>query len=297
MAKIPLIMLGLGTRRPRFYLFCYLATIMVFAGLFWLIRADFYHPYARYEDSMLSEEQSLRVSLSLALRRAAREGPSLYPGTSIDIDSIRVGKIDTEDDHLVIQVGMTMAAGPPELHSQLYTSTVMKLPPVAIAEKNESGPPALMMFPQFLDPNVTLYIPKAADRTVEPTTVSLRPVFMRIYVSQDDVDRLRSFTGGRAGFPHRVPNSFGRLLYLSVVTITTVGYGDIVPLTDRARTLCGLEATLGIVLLGLFIGSVSSVKAEKVSKKTQVSLEPRLTPARSSEPTPAESRRLLQHLP
>jgi len=47
------------------------------------------------------------------------------------------------------------------------------------------------------------------------------------------------------------------MLYLSTITITTVGYGDIVPLTGLSRLLVGLEATCGIVLLGLLVSSLS----------------------------------------
>jgi hypothetical protein len=47
-----------------------------------------------------------------------------------------------------------------------------------------------------------------------------------------------------------------RMLYLSAVTITTTGYGDIVPLTSTARILTASEALAGTVLLGLFIYSL-----------------------------------------
>jgi hypothetical protein len=36
------------------------------------------------------------------------------------------------------------------------------------------------------------------------------------------------------------------MLYLSAITITTVGYGDIVPLTDTARVLVGIQAVYGL---------------------------------------------------
>ena len=45
------------------------------------------------------------------------------------------------------------------------------------------------------------------------------------------------------------------MLYLSMVTITTLGYGDIVPLTNTARILIGVESTLGIIIMGWFVNS------------------------------------------
>ena len=50
---------------------------------------------------------------------------------------------------------------------------------------------------------------------------------------------------------------FGRMLYLSAVTITTVGYGDIVPLTNVARSAVAAEAMLGIVAIGLFLNALA----------------------------------------
>lgn len=43
--------------------------------------------------------------------------------------------------------------------------------------------------------------------------------------------------------------SFGEGLYLSIVTLSTVGYGDFIAQTTAARTLIGLEIFLGVLLL------------------------------------------------
>ena len=46
------------------------------------------------------------------------------------------------------------------------------------------------------------------------------------------------------------PPGFWGYLYYSVVTFTTLGFGDIIPLTDPARLAVGLEVVLGYVMLG-----------------------------------------------
>ena len=56
-------------------------------------------------------------------------------------------------------------------------------------------------------------------------------------------------------------NQFGDAVYFSLVTIATLGYGDIVPATNAARTVATIEAVIGqfyvavivAVLVGLFI--------------------------------------------
>lgn len=56
--------------------------------------------------------------------------------------------------------------------------------------------------------------------------------------------------------------SFIECLYFSVVTITTLGYGDITPSGDLGYSIAASEAVLGVVLIGLFLNSLSRVRSE-----------------------------------
>ena len=49
------------------------------------------------------------------------------------------------------------------------------------------------------------------------------------------------------GVPHAL--SFSELIYFSINTISTVGYGDIIPYSSLARVLASLEVFCGIMLL------------------------------------------------
>ena len=51
---------------------------------------------------------------------------------------------------------------------------------------------------------------------------------------------------------HRYP----QLLYFSFVTLTTLGYGDVVPTNPVARALASGEAIVGQVYLGVFVASL-----------------------------------------
>jgi uncharacterized protein YjbI with pentapeptide repeats len=47
-------------------------------------------------------------------------------------------------------------------------------------------------------------------------------------------------------------------IYFSIVTFTTLGYGDVVPNTNAMRLICSSEALLGAFTMGLFVVGVSN---------------------------------------
>ena len=55
--------------------------------------------------------------------------------------------------------------------------------------------------------------------------------------------------------------------YYSVVTITTLGYGDIVPKNSVAQVLATIEVILGVVFIGLFLNALSQQLSKKVSEE------------------------------
>ena len=57
-------------------------------------------------------------------------------------------------------------------------------------------------------------------------------------------------------------------LYFSVVTATTLGYGDIVPLATWARLLAATEAVGGMLLVGALISRLLSEQQEKLLRDT-----------------------------
>jgi len=57
---------------------------------------------------------------------------------------------------------------------------------------------------------------------------------------------------------------FKGYLYYSVVTLTTLGYGDIVPLTNRARFIVGTEVVSGYIMLGGLV----SIFANKIATRS-----------------------------
>jgi len=60
---------------------------------------------------------------------------------------------------------------------------------------------------------------------------------------------------------------FTVFLYFSFTTLTTLGYGDIVPASDSARSLTSLEAISGVLFIGAFVARlIASYRPEDVRK-------------------------------
>jgi len=63
---------------------------------------------------------------------------------------------------------------------------------------------------------------------------------------------ISAFVINHGNGPENLP-AFSDFLYFSFITLTTVGYGDITPLTAAARSLAYLEAVSGTLFMAVFI--------------------------------------------
>jgi hypothetical protein len=57
-------------------------------------------------------------------------------------------------------------------------------------------------------------------------------------------------------------------LYFSVVTITTLGFGDIVPKTELSKCIVGFQAVYGVSVIGLFLNALSERRAEALKNSS-----------------------------
>ena len=56
-------------------------------------------------------------------------------------------------------------------------------------------------------------------------------------------------------------------IYFSISTITTVGYGDIIPMSPWARATCMLEAIVGVFITIVFIARLASLPSKPTNQK------------------------------
>ena len=61
--------------------------------------------------------------------------------------------------------------------------------------------------------------------------------------------------------------SFVECLYFSIVTITTLGYGDITPHDETGQLVTASESLLGVVSIGRFLNAVAIARSERVREE------------------------------
>jgi hypothetical protein len=70
--------------------------------------------------------------------------------------------------------------------------------------------------------------------------------------------KLQEFGEAQDGDPTAASGLFWRMLYFSASTVTTLGIGDIQPITPYARTIVTGEAILGLIFIGLFLNALAN---------------------------------------
>ncbi len=83
--------------------------------------------------------------------------------------------------------------------------------------------------------------------------IALMPIFALIYWALPD---------GQFRIPDGAGVDFGSWLYYSIVTITTLGFGDYTPAHGMAQCVTAIEVMCGLTILGFFLNAVGSMKSE-----------------------------------
>lgn len=83
--------------------------------------------------------------------------------------------------------------------------------------------------------------------------ISFTPLFALIYWALPE---------GQFRIPPDAPTDYGSWLYYSIVTISTLGFGDYTPAHGIAQCVTAIEVMCGLIFLGLFLNAVGSMRSE-----------------------------------
>jgi voltage-gated potassium channel len=113
-----------------------------------------------------------------------------------------------------------------------------------------------LLFEEFFARIARLVVPTFAFLTFYSVAVIAFATLYRI------IDRLSAEPNFSIGGASRAI-TFAESLYFSIVTMATVGYGDIVPASDAARALAALQVVLGVLLLLVGFSEIFSYTRER----------------------------------
>lgn len=103
--------------------------------------------------------------------------------------------------------------------------------------------------------------------------VALTPIFALIYQALPD---------GQFRIPDGAGTDYGSWLYYSIVTITTLGFGDYTPAHGMAQSVTAIEVMCGLIILGFFLNAVGSMKSE-IDVESEVEKQRRLEEDRQKQ--------------
>jgi hypothetical protein len=230
--------------------------IVIFAGIYSLFpRSHFYHPTAQYEPSTLEYREDFFQAVKLDLTQRVRKFSSYEHDRRNDITA-DLSRAD--DSSFTFRVEGNKVS--------IYLECPQSYPPAAkqpdVVFKSQSGKWSLWIELTLFSYSRDNIQKNGDDGTMSTTKIRWANQDEMFTPETDAFSQATSkawirYRGAIDGFPVSGRANFGQMLYFSAVTATTVGYGDILPLTMTTRLLAGSEAVFGIVLAGAFLNALA----------------------------------------
>ena len=249
------------------YGIAYLLCIPLFALFFTISSDDFYHSTVQHEDAI--DADALRILT--AIQTQMRDGFITVNGSEIayeddwgvNINEIEVHSLENRQGTVIFRLS-TKFFGRNELEGTRSTGGSVSVviesgPRLGIVNPDDNDftfyKEISLEYPKALPVSLKLLFPKNIPNNALSKDIQQSTTYLAIPLSLENM--IINFQNSLSGFPSESSGVYGRMLYLSAVTITTLGYGDIVPISGISRLLVALESVIGIVLIGLFLNSLN----------------------------------------
>lgn len=280
-------------KRLRFYLISrplltysmlYVLVTLSFATMYWKMPGQFYHSTAMYEPLLKRDEELIHSGLQKALLEQGRKNHGSkkinFNGSEFPIETFTVLDVKYEKDQFIIRSmlhneSLSMIVPPliivardeddwlveksderaiiPAMFEQRkrdFQEAESRQMDVDVFNSDEVGSAEAMPAPApWLGGDLEPFVIHRVDDTISKAGA--------LAIPRSLFDVMNGYADAKDGFAGMAVGSFFRMLYLSTVTITTVGFGDIVPITPLARTLIAAEAVVGMLVIGLYLNALS----------------------------------------
>ncbi|WP_434352938.1 potassium channel family protein [Psychrobacter sp. HD31] len=241
LAKIPSLGWGLS----------YFITILIFAVVYKMNSTGFYHTTSQFEKNLNEDAIEILNSIESSLVTVTNFSPANYDGWTLLKDEFEVHSLRHFDNNIgftvltVFEKDNAMVSMNVELNFKLNEELI------TCTEKNEC------YSTHFLQTTRPIFDKENNFEALTPQALSYYGDIHWFKTPLTLDKKIKGYVAAKKGFPSEASGSFNRMLYLSVVTITTLGYGDIVPISGLNRFLVGLESIIGLIIVGLFLNSLS----------------------------------------
>lgn len=248
-----------AVRSPLFYLaLLYLLCIPGFGFIYWYFFAgSFYAPYAKYEPAAQEDLKQTVLILDTALHRTMQQSTRKIEIPAWDFVDFRVSNAAVRDSG---GIRLTLLFRFEQLqphNASRQTAIRANIPGNGQVRIGSLPGPFTFYRAMYIEPDEELalrdeFYRGAYSYLTLPTSIDKGRTFS---LTSEENDQLNALFVGIAGDPVTISKSFWRMTYFSAITITTTGFGDIVPLTPWARFMAAIEAVFGIVIAGFFINA------------------------------------------
>jgi len=259
----------------RAVLSMYIIVIIIFAVIYTNIPSGFYHETIRLESSYDREAEEFSKKILEAMKANFKEvykkEQLCFDDIEIDISTMDVGKSYVKSERVIVPINLVVEV------ENLENDKDRDKEESECKKKNQNEK---IVYTDFFDISLSTNALKINDKFFVPLVVTSN-VFVKCH--NIDVDKInynqlfkhegflspvikidegiekeiQDFLLASKGFSNDINNHFLSMLYLSAVTITTIGYGDIVPITLITRMLITIEALIGMTLMGIFLNNIT----------------------------------------
>jgi hypothetical protein len=254
---------------------CYAAILFAFAVTYAAIADQFYHSTAAYEPATLEHGQPLAAGLESVIvedfRNRYDDLGHRFGKWRVNMDTFHVTSISVTDD--AVSLATTLM-----VQSDADPTVVRDLAPTVTLETQHTRTGFVNTGPRRSQATYTIHDATVSDWPL--TELDSSEVLLlgphpglearadksapELWLDHDLEWQLQSYAHAMRGIPYGAGSRFERMLYFSASTMSTLGHGDILPITPLARRLASLQAIVGLALAGLFLNAVAREAAKGV---------------------------------